>query len=106
MNHTIKSLIFVVEQSTHQVRDLSDRLKDAKGKTVEPILRALGKEADTLSGALTRLSRHYVDHLPEEGKQPSGKEQDDSDFLYIVQLLEVARQRGFCDRCGGVLLNA
>ena len=106
MNHTVKSLIFVVEQSTHQVRDLSDRLKDAQGATVEPILRALGKVADTLSGALTRLSRHYVDHLPEEEKQPSAVEQDDSDLLFIVRLLESARQRGFCDHCGGVLLDA
>lgn len=49
MDHTIQSLVYVIEQGAARVRTLGGRLQSASPNQLEPILRILGKEADTLS---------------------------------------------------------
>ncbi|MDA7425420.1 hypothetical protein [Thalassococcus lentus] len=103
MTGTAESLIYVVRQSKAQIADLSARLDSARGKQVEPILRALGKEADVCSAALSKLARLYVDVLPDtEDKMNGGVPDHDPDLLLTAQLLFRANQNGFCPRCGGI----
>lgn len=103
MTGAAASLIYVVRQSQSQIAALSERLGDARGKEVEPILRALGKEADVCSTALSKLARHYVDVLPDaERESEDGAPQHDPDLVLVAQLLSRACQNGFCPHCGGV----
>jgi hypothetical protein len=107
MNPTVSALVLITKQSLARVRELSGQLETVLHRDAAPTIRALKAECDALSGSLAKLSRYYVDHLDTpDVVHPSAVEQDDSDFLLIVQLLESARQRGFCDHCGGVLLDA
>ena len=105
MNHTVRALVLITKQSLVRVRDLSGQLESASQRDASTMIRALKAECDSLSGSLSKLARYYVDDLPaeQEEKQPSAPDQDDSDLLYIVRLLESARTRGFCNLCGGVV---
>lgn len=97
------SLVYVVRQSQNQIAALSERLDSAKGKEVEPVLRALGKEADVCSAALSKLARLYVDVLPEkECETEEHVSANDPGLVLVVQQLSRACQNGFCPNCGGV----
>lgn len=107
MNPTVRALVLIAKQSLVRVRQLSAQLQSASHRDASPMNRALKSECDLLSGSLSKLARYYVDDLPaeQEEKQPSATDQDDSDLLYIVRLLDSAHQCGFCDCCGGVVTN-
>jgi len=101
MDRNVQSLLYVVEAGTVQLKQLVARLDQEPGSKLEPILRAIAKEADTLSAGLTRLSAH-AETLPE----PMIEEQDqpvfDRELFKAINLASFARERGFCDQCGGV----
>lgn len=103
MTGAAASLVYVVRQSQSQIAALSERLGSAKGKEVEPVLRALGKEADVCSAALSKLARLYVDVLP-DAERENGDEvpEHDPGMVLVAQLLSRACQNGFCPHCGGV----
>lgn len=97
------SLVYVVHESKTQIEELLKRLDHATGKQVEPILRALGKEADVCSAALSRLARHYVNALPDENSAYSCNEpKREPKLLEIARRLQQARVSGFCESCGGI----
>lgn len=76
------SLVYVVRQSQTQIAALSERLGSANGKEIEPILRALGKEADVCSAALLKLARLYMDVLPgAEHETEDGAPEHDPDLV-------------------------
>lgn len=102
MDHTVKSLVYVVEQGAARVRKLSDSLQSASPKQLEPILRTMAKEADTLSAGLSRLS-HHVESMPSEEDQTNTPPDEDRRLLEISALIQDAAERGFCAQCGGVL---
>jgi len=102
MDHAIQSLIYVVEQSAAQVRAVGERLKTASPKQMEPLLRGLAKEADTLSAGLTRLSQH-VEEIPVENEvKGNNPPTPDPRLLTIARLGQKGLERGFCAQCGGV----
>ena len=100
MDHTVQSLVYVVEQGAARVRKLSDSLQSASPKQLEPILRTLGKEADTLSGGLARLS-HHVESMPSDEDKTNAPPDEDRRLLEISALIRNATNLGFCGRCGG-----
>lgn len=103
MTGAAASLVYVVRQSQTQIAALSDRLGNAEGKEIEPVLRALGKELDVCSAALSKLARLYVDVLPDtEREKEDGLSEHDPGMVLVAQLLSRACQNGFCPRCGGV----
>lgn len=102
MYHTIQSLVYVVEQGAARVRMLGDRLQSASPKQLEPILRVLAKEADTLSAGLARLS-HHVESMPSEEDHTSTPPPEDRRLLAISSLLQDAIEHGLCAKCGGAL---
>jgi hypothetical protein len=102
MDHTVKSLVYVVEQGAARVRGLGDRLQSASPNQLEPILRMLSKEADTLSAGLSRLS-HHVEAIPNEDDNKNVPPKADCRLLDLSILVQDAIEHGFCDQCGGVL---
>lgn len=102
MDHTIQSLVYVIEQGAARVRTLGSRLQSASPNQLEPILRILGKEADTLSAGLSRLS-HHVESMPSEEDYTNTPPPEDRRLLTISSLLKNAIEHGLCAECGGAL---
>ena len=102
MSHTVASLVFVVENSSSQVRSLSERLDSATPRQLESLLRSLAKEADVLSAGLTRLSQH-VDEIPDD-KAATSKEPPvvDRRLIEFSTMVRAAITDGFCPQCGGI----
>jgi len=101
MDHNVKSLLFVVESGTTQLKQLVARLDHEPDSKLEPILRSIAKEADTLSAGLTRLSAH-AETLPEPVAEEHEQPTYDPELFEAINLASFARERGFCSVCGGV----
>ncbi len=101
MDHNVKSLLYVVEAGTVQLKQLVARLDHEPDSKLEPILRSIAKEADTLSAGLTRLSAH-AETLPESVAEEQDQPAYDPELFEAINLAAFACQRGFCDQCGGV----
>ena len=101
-NSTINSLVYVVEMGAAQVRKLGERLETATPRQLEPILRSLAKEADTLSAGLSRLSQHVEEMPLEETEESKEAPVVDRRMLEFSTLFKDAVEHGFCERCDGV----
>lgn len=104
MNHTVRSLVFVVESSIRTVREYAaelDRMPPGD-RRIPAVLKAVTNEADVLSSALTRMSTH-VEKLTTEPKQPACNPEAGKDLLEHAEKLRCAIANGFCDHCSGVI---
>ncbi len=100
MNHSVRSLIFVVEHSVGAVENFTAQLDQLTpgDKRIPPLLKSLSTEADVLSSALVAASKH-VESLPEDDTNES---QYDPELLSQAKRLFAAIEFGFCPRCGNV----
>lgn len=101
---SIESVIYVCRAESNRLRQLvADLDAGVTPRRLDGLLRELGKCADTLSAALTRVSA-FVDHL--EGDQPDAPEDapepPDGRLIDLVQRLKIAVRFGVCEICGGV----
>lgn len=105
MNHTVKSLIFVVEHSVRAVENFTAKLDGLTpgDKRIPPLLKSLVTESDVLSSALVAASKH-VEALPEdtcaERKFDPAKAKA---LLGISERFFAATENGLCEHCLGVL---
>ena len=102
-DHIIRSLVYVTEEGVAAVRELSARLKSARGKRhVSALLSALVKEASALSGAVEKLGGH----VEAVGEVPNSNALDPKrakEALTAVLLTNALFSNGLCPECAGVL---
>ena len=106
MNHTVKSLIYVVTESTHAVREYAAELSSTPSgdRSIPAILKMITAEADVLSSALAKLS-NFVDELPDpkESKMRSEPNAERARlFLKYIRKVNLITTNGLCDDCGGI----
>ena len=105
MNHTVKSLLFVVEHSVRAVENFTALLDGLPSgdKRIPPLLKSLSTEADVLSSALVAASKH-VEALPEDGSVQRKHDPEKAQMmLRRTQLFLAAIENGLCARCLGIL---
>lgn len=104
MNHTVKSLVFVVESSLNAIQVFTAQLQNMQpgDKRIPPMLKSLTTESDVLSSALVSASKH-IENLPElEGQKRKYDPEKGRLLLSQAESLFAAIEFGFCPRCGNV----
>lgn len=105
MNHTVKSLIFVVEHSVRAVENFTAKLDGLTpgDKRIPPLLKSLVTESDVLSSALVAASKH-VEALPEDTSAERKFDPEKAKALIdISERFFAAIECGLCERCNGIL---
>ena len=105
MNHTVKSLLFVVEHSVRAVEGFTAKLDGLTpgDKRVPPLLKSLVTESDVLSSALVAASKH-VEALPDDESIARKFDPEKARaLLRISERLFEAIENGLCERCLGIL---
>ena len=103
MNHTVRSLLFVVEHSVRAVENFTAKLDGLTpgDKRIPPLLKSLVTESDVLSSALVAASKH-VEALPEDETMNSKHDPEKAKrLLNQTQTFLAAAFNGICETCGG-----
>ena len=66
MTNHVEALREVAIADLARLNELEERLREAKGASVEAVVRSIGECCDSLSACLTRLSKHADSLRPKE----------------------------------------